>query len=446
MNKLIRFSLLFISTIAPLLAISQSRGVNTLLTDMIDTSTEMGKKMLTIYNKYGQIGFSGYMQPQFQYASADGAPTTYAGGDFAANSDNRFRLRRGRLRADYTHFNKDGKPSVYFLFQFDGSERGVNIRDFWGRYYENKFELFNFTVGMFARPFGFEVLYSSYFRESPERGRMSQILMNTERDLGFMVSFNPRKKTAKLKWLNADIGIFNGQGLTGPQDYDGHKDIIARISAKKIDLKPLNAKISFGLSGYLGGIENPSEITYAAREQDGGWIMKYDSSTNNKGKILPRQYAGADAQLVFPHSKWQTEVRAEVILGYQTAAANTSVTPGAYPLDATGGFSPLYTRNFNGAYFWFIQNLAGNKNQFILKYDWYDPNAKAKGLEVDNAKGFTMADVRYNTLGIGYLHWFNEHLKVVLYYDIVKNENTAIKGFTKDVNDNIFTCRAQFGF
>ena len=36
-----------------------------LLTDMIDTTTELGKGMLSIYQKFGTVRFSGYLQPQF---------------------------------------------------------------------------------------------------------------------------------------------------------------------------------------------------------------------------------------------------------------------------------------------------------------------------------------------------------------------------------------------
>ncbi|MFA6057670.1 MAG: hypothetical protein WC756_05700 [Taibaiella sp.] len=85
-----------------------------LLTDMIDTSTRMGKNMLSLYNKFGQVGFSGYLQPQFQYSESKGNPNSFQGGDWGANSDNRFRLRRGRLRTDFTNYTADGKPSVYF--------------------------------------------------------------------------------------------------------------------------------------------------------------------------------------------------------------------------------------------------------------------------------------------------------------------------------------------
>src|SRR5882724_13072820 len=205
------------------------------LMDMVDTTKDIGKGLLSIYKKFDQIRIGGYIQPQYQLVQEKGA-RGYAGGDFPLNVSNRFLLRRGRIRFEYARFNEDHKVSVQFVFQFDGTERGVFIRDFWGRYFENKWELFSFSMGMFARPFGYEVNLSSSDRESPERGRMSQILMKTERDLGAMISFEPRKKNHPLRYLKIDAGFFNGQGLTAPGDFDSYKDFISRISIKPYPL------------------------------------------------------------------------------------------------------------------------------------------------------------------------------------------------------------------
>jgi hypothetical protein len=140
------------------------------------------------------------MQPQFQVASAKGAKS-FEGGDFPAEVNNRFMLRRGRIRFDYVHYAEKKGPSVHFAFQFDGTERGVYIRDFWGRVFENKWKLFSLTTGMFARPFGFETNLSSSDRESPERGRMNQLLMKSERDLGIMLSFDAKDKAGAINHL-----------------------------------------------------------------------------------------------------------------------------------------------------------------------------------------------------------------------------------------------------
>jgi len=416
-----------------------------LLTDMIDTSTRMGKNMLSLYNKFGQVGFSGYLQPQFQYAESKGAPNTFQGGDWGPYSDNRFRLRRGRLRTDFTHYTPEGKPSVYFVFQFDGTERGVNIRDFWGRYYENKFELFHFSAGMMARPFGHEVLLSSVFREAPERGRMSQTLMGTERDLGIMFSLNPRKASSKFKWFAIDLGIYNGQGLTGPQEYDSHKDVVFRISSKKQNIKSSGIKISGGISGYFGAITNQNSRLYTMQETGGIWRMASDSLAGNIGRNASRKYYGADFQIIFPNREGQTEFRAEYICGTQTGTLGSSITPGTLPTDA-GGIAPLATRTFDGAYFYFLQHLGSWRHQIVLKYDWYDPNKKVKGKEISKDRALTASDIRYNTFGAGYIHYINQYLKIVLWYEHPINEKTSLSGYDKDLKDGIFTCRAQFSF
>ncbi|CAG4997782.1 hypothetical protein DYBT9275_01850 [Dyadobacter sp. CECT 9275] len=432
--------------LAALVAIPENTMAQRFLMDLVDTTNQMGKGMLSIYERYNRVRISGYIQPQFQLITKKGAET-YAGPNFSTFSNNRFMLRRGRLRVDYAHLNDHGEPTSYFVFQFDGTERGVAIRDFWGRFYENKYKLFALTTGMFARPFGHEVNLSSANRETPERGRMSQILMRTERDIGAMLTVTTRTITSSaLSHLKLDLGVFNGQGMTGTMDYDSHKDLIGRISLKPTPLSWLsNAVVSAAVSGYRGGIISQSDVTYGARKSGDTFLMQRDSSTHNYGKIRPRNYAGADIQLKFPNLKSATELRAEYIRGKQTATALTSETPGTYPV-TNNLKDPLYTRSFDGAYFYFLQNLWDEDHQLVAKYDWYDPNTKVSGKNISQDKGFTKGDIRYNTLGLGYVHHANESLKFVFYYEFVRNEETSLPDFTSDVPDNVFTCRVQYNF
>jgi hypothetical protein len=134
-----------------LFSFGEARGQ--FLMDMVDTTKELGRGMLSTYRRFDHIRISGYMQPQYQHASSEGAKN-YSGGDFQPNSNNRFMLRRGRIRFDYALFSPQNDQQVQFVFQFDGTERGVFIRDFWGRFWENKWKLFTVTTGMFAHPFG----------------------------------------------------------------------------------------------------------------------------------------------------------------------------------------------------------------------------------------------------------------------------------------------------
>ncbi len=55
------------------------------LMDMVDTTKDMGKGVLSIYKRFDHIRIGGYIQPQYQVASAEGA-AGYSGGDFAKNS------------------------------------------------------------------------------------------------------------------------------------------------------------------------------------------------------------------------------------------------------------------------------------------------------------------------------------------------------------------------
>ena len=76
------------------------------LMDMVDTTKELGKGLLPAHKIFDQIRISGYIQPQFQIATSEGA-AGFSGGNFPEFSNNRFMLRRGRIRFDFVHYNAD---------------------------------------------------------------------------------------------------------------------------------------------------------------------------------------------------------------------------------------------------------------------------------------------------------------------------------------------------
>ena len=406
------------------------------LVDMIDTTDARDKGLWAVYRETDHLQMSGYFQPQYQVAQSKGVKN-YSGGDFPANSNTRFMIRRGRIRFDYAHFNADGLPQAQVVFQFDGSERGVAIRDFWGRYSENNSGILT-TAGMFARPFGYELNLSSSDRESPERGRMSQILMKTERDLGMMATFEPRKKSNPLRLLKFDAGVFNGQGLTGPEEYDSYKDFISRVSLKPYSLSK-TVSLSAGLSFFEGGIVQNSNFIYQMGDGNSDKHFTVDSSVSNKGKKAPRKYRGLDAQLRIKNGWGKTELRGEYWWGTQSSSAEESTTPGT-PLN-----QPYYIREFNGAFIYFLQNIFTEKHMLAFKYDIYDPNKKLSGKEI-GLPGTIPQCNKYNTFGAGYIYFADAHLKFLIWYDVIRNETTQLNGYTSDIKDNIFTLRVQFRF
>jgi hypothetical protein len=428
------------ATVLLLLCFFSARVNAQFLMDMIDTTKDIGKGMLGVYKKFDHIRISGYMQPQFQAASDTGI-NSYSGGAFPLNSNNRFTLRRGRIRFDYARFTKDNHPSLQFVFQFDGSERGVFIRDFWGRVWDTRWQLFALSAGMFARPFGYEINLSSGDREAPERGRMSQTLMRTERDLGAMISFEPQLKSNRLNKLKIDAGLFNGQGLTGTVDFDKYKDFIGQAYWKPTEIAP-RLLLSGGVSYLNGGLRQSNNYRYHIYNQPGNGSKMLPDSEHVPGSKMPRKYAGANMQLKLKHAWGATEFRAEYWQGTQTGTQFSSETPGS-----VSSTDNLYIRHFNGAFICLLQNIVDDRNQLILKYDIYDPNTDVKGKAIGQASSnFTIADIRYDTWGFGVLRHLNENLKLLLYYDVVRNEKTSLGKYESDKPDNVFTCRLQFRF
>lgn len=416
------------------------------LMDMMDTTKELGKGIFSMYRRFDHIRISGYIQPQFQAASAEGA-TGYSGGNFSEFSDNRFMLRRGRLRFDYSTFTENNSPKLQFVFQFDGTERGVFIRDFWGRFWEDRWRLFHFTTGMFARPFGFEVNLSSSDREAPERGRMSQILVKTERDLGLMASLEPDKRHGKWQHLEFDLGVFNGQGLAGPVEFDSYKDIIGQARLKPVSVGR-NLKISGGVHFLTGGLRQNTPVAYRlSSDRPGPLTYVPDSASSSVGDRLPRNYRGANLQLKWTHGWGNTEFRAEYWRGVQTATQFSSETPGLTPLQPDGKPAPHYVRPFDGGFLMFLQHIADTRHQVGVKLDWYDPNRRASGTDIGAAgSNLNGADLRYTTLGFGYIFYHSEPLKLTLWYDRVWNEATRLPGLIGDLDDDVFTARLQFRF
>ncbi len=408
---------------------------------MLDTTKEAGRGLLTIYKNFDHLFIGGYIQPQYQVTQEKGAKS-FEGGDFGPNVSNRFMLRRSRIRIGYLHVNKENAPGLQIVFQFDANERGFTIRDIWGRVFENRFKLFSFTTGMFARPFGYELNLSSSDRESPERGRMSQTLMKSERDLGAMVTFDPRRDIGPLKYLKIDAGFFNGQGIAGNGDFDNKKDFITRLSLKPLAVTK-RVTVSAGTSLLHGGLLQATKYVYLTSEINGLKNIIVDSASSNIGSISPRIYKGIDVQVNIKNHKGFTELRGEYITGTQTATSSSSETPVAL----MSGVNGFYKRNFNGAYFYFLQHLFSTNHQLVIKYDWYDPNTKVKGKEIGQAgTHFSAADIKFSTLNIGYVYAISFQAKLSIFYSIVSNEATQLGSYSKDVRDNVFTTRLQFRF
>jgi hypothetical protein len=382
---------------------------------------------------------------------------SFAGGTFSPGVDKRFMLRRARLKAQYdSPLNDKGIQTSQYMFQFDVTEKGLTIKDVYAKFTDPCIGWFSVTAGMQNRPFGYEIGYSSGLRESPERGRMSQTIFPNERDLGGMLTIQG-PKTSNWNWLKLEGGFFNGTG--GPSagantsDFDKFKDFIGHLTINRYS-KNEKIKWAIGASIYDGGYRVDTFNVYKfATDTAGIKGFTIDEKKAEVGKDIStrkeakREYIGFDGQVSVDWMAGITTLRAEYFEGKQPGTSSTTASAAAAVTADT------YKRNFNGAYFYFLQNIAQTPFQAIVKYDWYDPNTDIKGDEIGKAvkqSGFkttNSTDIKFTTLGLGLAYRWDANLKITAYWDKVTNETSAnLSGFKKDIPDNVFTLRAQVKF
>ncbi len=426
---------------------SNDESVNEILLDM--------KSYIDLARK---LKFSGYMQTQYQVSDGIGNGAypigAFAGGAFPTSVGSRFQVRRGRLKVQYEN---DLTFSQYVL-QFDVTQNGLGIKDAYINIKDPWVKSWNFKTGVFDRPFGFEVAYSSNMRETPERSRLAQTLFPGERELGAQIEFAP--ELGDWTNYNLKLGVFNGV-LPNSNENDNRKDIIGRVGAI-LPFDELNFAVDGGISIYQGTVRNTSKFAYTFNELQKQFTV--DSTATNAGKNYERQYIGVDGQIIYDiPSLGGISIRGEYITGTQpgTSSSNSFYNPATIQaLDIPGGktksqieATSLYQRKFYGFYVSLLQNI-GTKHQLLLRYDVLDPNTKVSGSEIGTAgKATTIADLKYSTFGVGYLFHLDDNVKFTFYYEFVSNEtvnsaatNAALVPFKSDVKDNVFTFRTQYRF
>jgi len=354
------------------------------------------------------------------------------------------------------------------VVQFDLTEKGLGLKDAYVSYLDPWLNTVRLTSGVFDRPFGFEISYSSSSRETPERSRVFQTLFPGERDLGAKITLQA-PKTSNWNFIKLDLGLFSGNGIA--VETDSYKDFIGHLAINKTSIDE-RLKWGLGASYYTGGFAATTTKSYNLETVDG--VKVYMPSTIKIGDKTKREYKGIDAQLSYDWFPGITQIRAEYLFGTQPGistssssltAANTTTSSTANL--STGGVSTstvgvdVYNRNFNGWYIYFIQNILESPLQFVVKYDRYDPNTDISGDQIGQTPSTTntsgiktgSSDIAYSTLGLGFNLRLTSQLKLMAYYDFVKNETTSqivktstLIDLSNDRKDNVLTLRLQYKF
>ena len=368
------------------------------------------------------LKISGIIQGQYQWGEENASLMVGTPNEKPGESFNRIGIRRGRIKIAYEEGIASG------VFQLDMTEKGVGIKDAYFNIKDPWTKAIALKAGIFNRPIGNEISYSSSLLESPERSTIIRTLFPEERDLGAAIIMQP-SKSSPLHFLKLEAGLFAGNGVK--QETDSRRDFIGHLSANK---KMKNIEFGGGVSYYNGSVFQGTEFVYRMVND----VFIPNNSADNKGKFAKREYIGFDGQLSMKTEIGTTQLRAEYLFGEQPGTADKSMSPNSSSLPS----HDTYIRNFSGGYIILVQGLGNLPLYAVLKYDWYDPNTKVSGQ--NNA---TTGDIARNTFGLGAFWNINTSLRLQIYYDINKNEKSAnLAGYTEDVKDNVFTIRMQYKF
>ncbi len=414
-----------------LLLISFTSFISVAQTDSTNKSEQFEASMDELSSgikKLNKFKLSGYIQGDLQVGEKDaslkvGGPRSEKEGTFV-----RFGIRRGRVKLTYT--DNWGRVASNAVFQLDITEKGVSMKDAYFAFTDPWIKWFSIQLGVFDRPFGNEISYSSSLRESPERSTGCLTLFPGERDLGGMLVVHAPKDNV-LAGLKLETGVFGGNGIN--LDNKNRKDWISHLSYKR---SYDNILFGVGASYYLGWVYQGKDTTYEMKNKE---FTIVDGA--KKGDYSTRMYYGLDAQLLISTKLGMTNIRAEVIAGKQPGALGDSKSPNSATLPSIY----TYRRDFTSFYVYFIQDF-GNRHSLVLKYDRYDPNTRIANNEVGTG-GSGKGDIMMQNFGFGYLFRLNSNIRLMAYYDMGFNETSEnLKGYDKQLKLNTLTIRAQYKF
>ncbi len=349
--------------------------------------------------KLTKIKVSGYIQSQFE---------NYQDGLLKPNdAENTFYIRRARVK--FTYEATDG---LKFVLQPDFSTGNLSLKDAYAVVSLPKLPSLSLWAGQFNR-LNYEVEYSSSQREVMERSRVIRTIYPGEREIGAKLEFHPVTVPLKLQ-----VAVLNGN-FTGsqPKDADTKKDLMARATWSA-QIPSAGIGIDFGAHAYYGGLMAKNK-----------YILNYenvlDSSATNTGSYMDKKWAGAEVQVYFD------------LLG--GLALKGEYLAGSNAFNGDSKTTPSRMKKFSGYYAYLIKNI-GLKNQFVTRYDYFDPNTSVSG---DAA----LSDVYYKTWVFAWQYYLNDNIRLSAQYEMPKNEiNNNSVVYNSDVADNVFTVRIQAKF
>jgi phosphate-selective porin len=354
--------------------------------------------------KLNKIKVSGYVQAQWETYGKDLVKTN--------EPTNTFYIRRARIK--FTYEMTDG---VKFVLQPDFSTGNLSLKDAYAVVNIPKIKDLTLWAGQFNRP-NYEVEYSSSQREVLERSRVIRAIYPGEREVGVKLEYIGSEIPLKFQMMALN-GNFTG---TQAKDVDSKKDLMGRL-VYSIKLPGAGLGIDLGANGYYGG----------NRAKTNEYILTTMGVADSAfaGHYLAKNWAGGEIQ-IFADVLGGMSLKGEYISGINSTASTIASTA----TRAAKMADPNKIKNFSGYYIYFVKNI-GQRNQFVGRYDYYDPNSKLSG----DAAG---KDLYYKTLTLAWQYYLNDNIRISLNYEMPKNETNATTA--SDLKDNTFGVRVQAKF
>jgi phosphate-selective porin len=359
----------------------------------------------TDLGKLNKIKVSGYVQAQWESYGTDLEKTN--------GYSNTYYIRRARIKFTY-----EALDVIKFVLQPDFSTGSLALKDAYAVVNIPKLKNWTLWAGQMNRT-NYEVEYSSSQREVLERSRVIRAIYPGEREIGMKLEYIGTKIPLKFQ-LMAMNGNFTG---TQAKDVDSHKDIMARL-VYSVKIPGAGIGIDLGPNVYYGA--NLSKTNKYFKNSDGTL-----DSLKSAWKYLDKNWVGGEVQ-IFADVLGGMAIKGEYMAGINSAPSTVAATSTMAQMKA----SPSLYNNFSGYYIYFIKNI-GPKNQFVAKYDYYDPNTKLSG---DNA----VNSIYYKTWTLAWQYYLNDFIRISLNYEMPKNEINSSN--PTDKKDNTFGIRIQAKF
>jgi hypothetical protein len=335
----------------------------------------------------------------FRGAGAEGSGQRPSlGGPAVGGPSSGFLVRRGRLR-----IGDQLSPRDEYVFQLDLPTNGdVNVRDAYVRLLDFPARDFAFRAGQFAFTYGFEYLYSSRARETPERalgysdstqaglifkqsvasvggtvtpGSVLPFFFNQDRDIGVDIAWGAPRAQGMVPRAAVAIIQGEGRGSGGQRSLNNVYDVVASLELLDQTAPDL---LGVGLSYYRGALpvrsaaptgSVPAPFTNA-RRVFGGAYVRYQTG----GREYRAEYSGGLFE----------------------------VTPDR----------ALYLKdNRFSAWYVVTRQPITRRLEGYLKYDEYNP--ARRNTVIAGVKG---SDLSRKTLSLGLLYEYTESTRIRLNY------------------------------